>query len=156
MDDPEFVPEDIAWDEVSGDLFISSIRKRKIIRIDGQGRQTLFAGYPEIDMNAALSMALDSDRRWLWLTTAATPSMIDYRAGEHEGRSELLGFDLDNGALVVRVAAPADGDRHELNDLVVGADGAVNGAVSSQLFPASDWSTSASIGSSSCPMVGRI
>ncbi len=125
LDDPEFVPEDIAWDEVSGDLFVSSIRKRKIIRIDGQGRQTLFAGYPEIDMYAALSMALDSDRRRLWLTTAATPSMIDFRAGEHEGRSELLGFDLEIGKLVARISAPANGDQHELNDLIVGADGAV-------------------------------
>lgn len=125
LDDPEFVPEDVAWDPVSGDLFLSSIRKRKIVRIDDQGRQTRFAGYPEIDMLAALSMALDYERRRLWLTTAATPSMIDYEAEEHEGRSELLGFDLDNGGLVVRVAAPAEGDQHELNDLVVDADGAL-------------------------------
>lgn len=125
LDDPEFVPEDVAWDPVSGDLFISSIRKRKIVRIDGQGRQTAFAGYPEIDMFAALSMAVDSDRRRLWLTTAATPSMVDFLAEEHQGRSELLGFDIDSGELVVRVAAPAEGDQHELNDLVVDAGGAV-------------------------------
>jgi sugar lactone lactonase YvrE len=125
LDDPEFVPEDVAWDPVSGDLFLSSIRKRKIVRIDDQGLQTRFAGYPEIDMLAALSMAMDHKRRRLWLTTAATPSMIDYQAEEDEGRSELLGFDLDNGGLVVRVAAPAEGDQHELNDLVVDADGAL-------------------------------
>ena len=125
LDDEEFVPEDVAWDPLSGDLFISSIRQRKIVRIDDRGRQTAFAGYPEIDMYAALSMAVDSDRRRLWLTTAATPSMIDFRAGEHEGRSELLGFDLDNGRLLVRVAAPADGAQHELNDLAIDADGAV-------------------------------
>jgi sugar lactone lactonase YvrE len=125
LDDTEFVPEDVAWDPVSGDLFISSIRKRKIVRMDDRGRQTLFAGYPEIDMFAALSMAVDSDRRRLWLTTAATSSMIDYRAEEHEGRSELLGFDIDSGELVIRVTAPTDGDQHELNDLVVEADGAV-------------------------------
>ena len=125
LDDPEFVPEDVAWDPVSGDLFISSIRKRKVIRIDGRGRQTSFASYPDIEMYAALSMAVDSDRRRLWLTTAATPSMIDYRPEEHEGRSELLGFDLDSGLLLARIAAPADGDRHELNDLVVDGDGAV-------------------------------
>jgi len=125
LDDPEFVPEDVAWDPVSGDLFISSIRKRKIVRIDDQGCQTPFVGFPEIDMFAALSMAVDSDRRRLWLTTAATPGMIGFRAEEHEGRSELLGFDIDSGELVVRVAAPAEGDQHELNDLVVDADGAV-------------------------------
>ena len=125
LDDPEFVPEDVAWDPVSGDLFISSIRKRKVIRIDGRGRQSSFASYPDIEMYAALSMAVDSDRRRLWLTTAATPSMIDYRPEEHEGRSELLGFDLDSGLLLARIAAPADGDRHELNDLVVDGDVAV-------------------------------
>jgi len=125
LDDEEFVPEDVAWDPLSGDLFISSIRQRKIVRIDDRGRQTAFAGYPEIDMYAALSMAVDSDRRRLWLTTAATPSMIDFRAGEHEGRTELLGFDLDSGRLLVRVAASADGDQHELNDLAVDADGVV-------------------------------
>jgi hypothetical protein len=125
LDDPEFVPEDVAWDPFSGDLFISSIRRRKVVRVDDQGRRTLFAGYPEVDMYAALSMAVDSDRRQLWLTTAATPSMIDYRAEEHEGRSELLGFDLDSGRLLTRVAAPADGEQHELNDLVVDADGSV-------------------------------
>ena len=125
LDDLEFVPEDVAWDEVSGELFVSSIRQRKIIRIDEQGRRALFVGYPEVDMYAALSMAVDSDRRRLWLTTAATPSMIDYLAGEHEGRSELLAFDLDTGRLVLRATAPADGDQHELNDLVVDADGSV-------------------------------
>ena len=57
--------------------------------------------------------------------TAATPSMIDFLAEEHQGRSELLGFDIDSGELVVRVAAPAEGDQHELNDLVVDAGGAV-------------------------------
>ena len=79
LSDPEFVPEDVAWDPVSGDLFLSSIRQRKIIRIDGQGNRTLFTGYPDIEMPAALSMAVDSGRRRLWLTTAAAPSMVDYR-----------------------------------------------------------------------------
>ena len=125
LDDPEFVPEDLAWDPISGDLFLSSIRQRKIVRIDDQGRQIRFAGYPEIDMLAALSMAVDSERRMLWLTTAAAPSMIDYRSEEHEGQSELLGFDLNSGELVVRVAAPADGEKHELNDLAIEGDGAV-------------------------------
>ena len=76
-------------------------------------------------MFAALSMAVDSDRRLLWLTTAATPSMIDFRVEEHKGQSELLAFDIDSGELLVRVAAPTDGEQHELNDLVVDAAGAV-------------------------------
>jgi len=38
---------------------------------------------------------------------------------------ELLEFDLESGEIVTRVTAPADGDQHELNDLVVDADGAV-------------------------------
>jgi len=125
LDDPEFVPEDVAWDPVSGALFVSSIRQRKIVRVDDQGRQSRFAGYPEIAMLAALSMAVDQERRRLWLTTSGTPGMIDYRADEHEGRSELLEFDLDSGELLARVAAPAEGDQHELNDLVVAADGGV-------------------------------
>ena len=125
LEDPEFVPEDVAWDPVSTDLFVSSIRQRKVVRLDGEGRQTPFAGYPEIEMLAALSMAVDAERRMLWLTTVAAPSMIDYRAEEHEGRSELLGFELDSGRLVARVTAPGDGERHELNDLAIEADGAV-------------------------------
>jgi len=125
LDDPEFVPEDVALDPTTGDLFISSIRQRKIIRVDGQGGTTTFAGYPDIDMLAALSMAVDSERQRLWLTTASAPSMIDFQAGEHEGRSELLGFNLRSGELEVRVAAPSVGDQHELNDLVVDAHGAV-------------------------------
>jgi hypothetical protein len=125
LDEPEFVPEDVAWDPVSGGLLLSSIRQRKIVRVDDQGRQTRFAGYPETDMLAALSMAVDAERRRLWLTTAGTQSMIDYQPEKHEGRSELLGFDLDSGELQVRVAAPAEGDAHELNDLIVGADGSL-------------------------------
>ncbi len=125
LDDPEFVPEDVAWDPVSGDLFLSSIRQRKVVRLDDQGRQTLFVGYPEIEMLAALSMAVDAERRMLWLTTAAAPSMVDYRAEEHAGRSELLGFELDSGRLMTRVAAPDDNERHELNDLAIETDGAV-------------------------------
>jgi hypothetical protein len=70
-------------------------------------------------------MAVDAERRRLWLTTAGTPSMIDYSPEEHEGRSELLGFDLDTGELQARIAAPAAGDAHELNDLIIDADGSV-------------------------------
>lgn len=125
LDEPEFVPEDVAWDPVSGDLFLSSIRQRKIIRMDGEGSQSRFAGHPEIAMLAAFSMAVDHERRRLWLTTAGTPSMISYRAEEHEGRSELLGFDLDSGDLVTRIAGPVEGEQHELNDLAVDTDGAV-------------------------------
>ncbi len=125
LEDPEFVPEDVAWDPVSGDLFLSSIRQRKIVRIDDQGHQSRFVGYPEVPMLAALSMAVDSERRRLWLTTAGATSMIDYRAEEHEGASELLGFDIDGGRPLVRVSAPADGERHELNDLAIEADGSV-------------------------------
>jgi hypothetical protein len=125
LDEPDFVPEDVAWDPVSGDLFLSSIRQRKIVRFDSESRQTRFVSYPETDMLAALSMAVDAGRRRLWLTTAGTTSMIDYRAEEHEGRSELLGFDLDSGDLLIRVSAPADGERHELNDLAVAADGSL-------------------------------
>ena len=123
--DPEFVPEDIAWDPVSGALFLSSIRQRRIIRIDEDGDEHRFVGYPEVEMLAALSMAVDPERRRLWLTTASAPSMIDYRADEHEGKSELLCFDLDDGGLVARIPLPGGGDRHELNDLVVEADGSV-------------------------------
>ena len=125
LDDPEFVPEDVAWDPVSGDLFVSSIRQRKVVRIDEQGRQSRFAGYPEVPMLAALSMAVDSERRVLWLTTAGATSMIDYRAEEHDGASELIGFDIDSGRPLVRVSAPDDGERHELNDLALESDGAV-------------------------------
>ena len=125
LDDPEFVPEDIAWDSVSGDYFVSSIRQRKILRIGTDGGQSIFAGYPETPMLCALSMAVDPERRRLWLTTAGAPSMIDYRADEHEGASELLAFDLDSGALLATVPAPPNAERHELNDLIVEEDGAV-------------------------------
>jgi sugar lactone lactonase YvrE len=125
LDDPEFVPEDIAWDPVSGDYFVSSIRKRKILRIGSEGEQSVFAGYPETPMLCALSMAVDPERRRLWLTTAGAPSMIDYRAEEHEGASELLAFDLDSGVLQVRVPAPPNAERHELNDLIIESGGSV-------------------------------
>ena len=98
--DRDLLAESIAYDRRAKRFLISSVRQAKIVTADGK----LFAKseWP------VFALAIDAKRRLLWASTGWVPQCEACNKAD-EGRSALLAFDLETGALRHRVASPLKG-----------------------------------------------
>jgi sugar lactone lactonase YvrE len=116
----EFVPEGIARDAVSGAFFVSGVHGRRVARVDPDGRVEPFVE----GLWSALGLAIDAERRILWIGTAAMPETAGVDSIEL-GRAAIVGVDLDSGRRVAEHRLPDDGRAHVPGDLSVAPDGTV-------------------------------
>jgi sugar lactone lactonase YvrE len=123
LPETDLVTEGVAYDPRTKAFFVSSVRKRKVVRRAADGKVSDFTK-PADDLWAATGLAVDPTRRALWLTTAAVPQMEGSRK-EDEGRSFLIEYDLDRGTLRRRLGPPAGVAGATLSDLTLGAKGDV-------------------------------
>lgn len=94
----DLVPEGIAWDPVERVFYLSSLWKRKIVRVTPGARgapATALDFVPEgaDALDAVVAVKVDAKRRRLWAASAAEPEMKGF-AAEDDGRSVLYEFDL--------------------------------------------------------------
>ena len=124
------IPEGLALDgkgNLSGDLtdrdlYVSSIRQRKIVRRAADGTLSDFA---DRDLLAVFGLAIDPRKRWLWATTGAVEAMAGFRA-EIDGQTALVAYDLESGDEVARHTPPrGEGPGYRFNDLALDASGQV-------------------------------
>lgn len=131
LDDPElaggrFVPEGIAGDPANGDLYLSSVHRRRIVRAPRAGEPELLASALD-GLGAVFGLAVDPERRRLWACTADIPQMEGFDPAA-EPRADLVRFDLDTAGkarLAARYPVPESPDGRTCNDLTVAADGGV-------------------------------
>ncbi|MGC2110357.1 MAG: hypothetical protein WA655_12625 [Candidatus Korobacteraceae bacterium] len=107
------VAEDIDYDPHSHKFFVTSIQKKKIISIDAQGNTTDFAVAP--DGWPMMALKIDAQRRVMWATEVALKDFTSVAKSDW-GKSIVLGFDLDRGALLYRIEGPPDS---ALGDMVL-------------------------------------
>jgi hypothetical protein len=119
----DLITEGVAYDPASRAFFVSSVRKRKVVRRAADGRVSDFTKASD-GLFSAIGLAVEAARRALWVTSAATPQMEGF-AKQDEGRSFLLEYDLDTGALRRRLGPPAGLDRAVLSDVAMGPQGDV-------------------------------
>jgi hypothetical protein len=102
--DAGLLTEDIAYDPHTRTFLITSVLKKKIIRISGEGRATDFAqspsGWP------MLAIKVDTVRGRVWTTEVALAGFTVVPKADW-GRSAVLCFDLETGALLRRIEGPA-------------------------------------------------
>lgn len=120
----DLIPEGIAYDPETGAFFLSSIYRRKIVRIDPGGRVSDFTASKQDGLLCVLGMKVDARRRALWVATEGGEPMIDASPSDTL-RSAVFEYDLGSGKLVKAYWAPADATRHLFNDLVVDSRGEV-------------------------------
>jgi sugar lactone lactonase YvrE len=96
----DLLPEDIAYDPRTRAVFVSSIRRNRII--DSRGRLFASTEWP------VLALAVDSDRRMLWATIGWLPHCGTCAASD-EGRTALLALSLDSRRVMRRVESPVPG-----------------------------------------------
>jgi hypothetical protein len=135
LKEKDLVTEGLAHDPKSGDFFVSSVHKRKIVRVGPDGRPRDFVAEGQDGLWSVLALKVDAPRKLLWATSAALREGLAYRK-EDEGKSALFAFHLDTGKLVRRVEAPADGKKHNLNDVALDPQGTlfVSDAVSGHVY----------------------
>jgi len=119
LPEADLIAEDIAYDPRGDKFYISSVRHSKILAVDRKGASAEFAR----GVWPILALGVDSKRRILWASTAALPEGIGYRK-EDEGRSALLKYSLDSGALSKSYDLKNDA-KHSLGDMTVSAAGDV-------------------------------
>lgn len=119
--EPDFIPEGVAYDPVSGDFFVSSVHLRKIVRVH-HGQASAFADRRS-GLDSVFGMRVDAKHHALWATSAAMPQTQGYDTGM-QGRTALFRFDLRSGALQGTYPLPSRAN-HALNDLDVAPNGTV-------------------------------
>lgn len=96
----DLLPEDIAYDPQTRAVFVSSIRRNRII--DARGQVFASTDWP------VLGLAVDSKRRTLWATVGWLPH-CETCVAQDEGRTALLAFSLDSHRVTRRVESPVPG-----------------------------------------------
>lgn len=118
------VAEGVAYDPKSKAFFVSSIRRRKIFRIDAAGKISEFVSAGRDGIRSALGMRVDPKRRILWVASQAIPSMEGYRKDDPRAAA-VFEYDVDTGKLRQEHLPPAGGDSAGFDDLTVAPDGTV-------------------------------
>jgi len=114
--EPDLIPEGIAFDPSTRRLFLSSIRKRKIVALSPEGKVRDFVRPAQDGLWSVLGMKVDSERRTLLACSEVDgPGMLDYVPADL-GKSAVYEFDLGTGKTLRTFRAPPG--RHLFNDLV--------------------------------------
>ena len=124
LPDKEFIPEGIAVDGESSDLYLGSIRQQKIIVIDQLQQTRRFADSGSSALLSAFGMRLDKPRQRLLVATSGVREAAEI-SSQKLGRAGILSFDLKTGKQLGQWWLPDDPDGHVLGDLVVTAAGIV-------------------------------
>jgi sugar lactone lactonase YvrE len=93
-----------------------------VIRVSPDGEGTDFVKPSAHGLAAALGLAVDEQRKLLWIVSAGLPQAKGLTDAERD-RSALLAVDFDTGELRRRIEAPPG--KRWWNDLVIARDGAV-------------------------------
>lgn len=114
------VPEGIAYDPETGDVFVGSIHQRKVVRVRRDGTVADFVPSGAHGLRVVLGLEVDPARRLLWAATAG-----EQRLESERGFSAVIAFDLATGRPAHRVEIDRPGEAHLFNDLAIAADGAL-------------------------------
>jgi len=122
FEDPELLTEDIAWSRKTGNFYLTSVRKKKILRVANSSEITTLADLSTDPGWPLFAIVADDNRGALWVTGAAMPDFAPAPKVDH-GRSTLLEIDMNTGRLRHRYDLPDDGTPHVLGDAALTANG---------------------------------
>jgi sugar lactone lactonase YvrE len=124
LPEADMLSEDISYDQVAGQFFVSSVRKGKIVAVGRDSQVTDFITSGSNGVWGILAVAVDPVRRVLWATTLATPMTVGFQPSD-SGRTALLQYDLGTHKLLHRYDLPVADGPHALGDMTVSSKGDV-------------------------------
>jgi WD40 repeat protein len=113
----DLILEGIAWDATSGDFFVSSIFKNKIVKIAKNNEWTDFIPSRGDGFAGGVGLHADSERRMLW---ACSGNVMGDRF-----MTGVFAYDLKTGKLVKKIFYPESSARRFFNDLAIDRQGAI-------------------------------
>jgi sugar lactone lactonase YvrE len=118
-------PEGVAFDSRRGRWFVGSVRQRRVVAVERDGRVHDFVPARSDGIAGVFGMAVDSVRRVLWIATTALPRMEGFTPSD-SGRVGVYGYDLETGRLVRSAWMPRDSSvAHTFGDVAVAPNGDV-------------------------------
>src|SRR5262249_49328866 len=120
----ELIPEDMAFDADSRRFLVTSLRHRKVIWIDADGKMGDWLTEGQDGLWAVLAIGIDQPRKIVWITTEASALALGYRDAD-KNRAAVLAYDLRSGKLIKRLEIADREGPHEPGDLTIAPDGTV-------------------------------
>lgn len=120
----DLIPEGITHDPKSGAFFVSSLYRRKVVRVAPDGTASDLVPEARDGLWKAVGLKVDAARRRLWVMSAVDdPGMTGFSESDL-GKAGAFVFDLDSGRLVAKLVPelPA-GQKAFFNDAAVAGDG---------------------------------
>jgi hypothetical protein len=117
----DLYPENIAYDEVTGDYFLGSMSRSRIIRIRDDGSYGDFVSSPDSALTSSIGMKVDARRRALWVCTGRFSLFADYDTAP--AKTGVLQFDIDDGTLKNSWLIEQETDYHIFNDVALSSNG---------------------------------
>jgi sugar lactone lactonase YvrE len=124
LQEKDLLPENLAYDPKSGDFFVGSTRKGKILRVSPGCHEQDFVTARAEGLWQVIGMKADAKRRVLWVASSDGGNLIGHKQAKGNAAG-LFKFDLDDGHLLARYLLDEPGVDHFLNDMVVATDGDV-------------------------------
>ena len=121
--DTTFFPEGIAYDTNTGDVFVASMRKRKIVRISPTGTITDFIAPHQYDIWGISGIGIDAAHKTLWACSTAYEVNEEYKPTDRDAAA--FAFDLVSGRLKARYPFQRQEERHFCDGVAIGSDGTI-------------------------------
>lgn len=124
LEEKDFLPEGIAYDDRTRSFFIASVHRHKIVKRLWTGNVKPFS-VPADGLWSVLAIAVDAKRRVLWAASAALDQTGDIDEKDI-GRTAVFKYDLDREKLLARYELPRNINlKRTFGDLLVAPSGEV-------------------------------
>ncbi|HKI76943.1 MAG TPA: hypothetical protein VKA26_00210 [Ignavibacteriaceae bacterium] len=120
----DLITESVAFDPETGSFYLSSIHKRKIVKIYKDGKTEDFKSEMEDSLWSVFGIKIDEKHRLLYACTSPMEQMINFN-NEENGKSALLKYDLGSGKLLSKYSFDNKESAHIFGDLAIDKDGNV-------------------------------
>lgn len=114
--------ESVAAGEKDGVFYLTSIHKRKIIKIDEKGNVTDFTKSAQDGITSLLGIKVDKTKKVLWACSSPMPEMENF---DTTSVSSLFKYDLKTGKLLAKYSADASVKSSVFGDLILNRKGEV-------------------------------
>lgn len=127
INEPDLIPESIAYDRRTKTFYVGSTYLRKIVSIDEKGAVKNFTAEAQDGMRGVLGMRVDAKRRVLWAISSDAGLSMPIKGNPRDciGCSEVFKYALDTGKLIKKYVLKNAPDKHFLNDIAVASNGDV-------------------------------
>jgi sugar lactone lactonase YvrE len=128
----DFIAEGVAYDPVEKAFYSGSILKKKIVKIDQNGKTSDFSSAAD-GLLSVLGMSVDSKHRTLWASAASFPELGDSK----KYQTAIFKYDLVQHKLLKRYPVNTNPEGNQLGDVIVSSAG--DAYTTDSFFPAVYW-----------------